>query len=222
MLISTLLIFVPISLGMIAHLYVQIQFRRLKNVYLTSGVKGQSVALQILQSVGIFDVVIDEIEDELGDYYDPTKKNLILSTHSFHGTSISSVALAAHEAGHALQDKIGYRWIVLRMKLIPTTLILSQLLPILFFIGFFMQAVFVVKMTAFIYSILFILQWMTLGVEIDASKRASQLLLKLGIVNKDELTHVQPMLKAAVFIYFASFVSSFSDLFHLLLSSKQK
>jgi uncharacterized protein len=93
------------------------------------GLTGREAAEAVMAQAGITDVTIEEIEGHLTDHYDPTNKRLALSSENYRGTSLAAIGVAAHEAGHAIQHKIGYQMLNLRMALVPATRIVSGVLP---------------------------------------------------------------------------------------------
>ena len=140
-----------------------------------------------MRAGGVGDVEIVPINGTLTDHYDPTKKVLALSRDNYYGTSIAALGVAAHEAGHAIQHKVGYAPLNLRMALVPITNFACQLLPIVMLGGFFLfQSVTTLYIGVAIYLILAVFQLVTLPVEFNASARAKESLKKLGIVGYGE------------------------------------
>jgi Zn-dependent membrane protease YugP len=125
MIIWILLIIVPLLFGLYAQMRVSSAYR--KNVQIPSrrGVTGREAAAAVMQSAGIHDVEIVRVEGELTDHYDPSKKRLALSEYNYDGTSLAALGVAAHEAGHAIQDKVGYSMMNIRQTLVPMTQIAS-------------------------------------------------------------------------------------------------
>ena len=133
-----------------------------------------------------------------------------VSKNNYYGTSLAAIGVAAHEIGHALQDKESYAPLQLRMSLVPITNFACQFLPLVIFGGFIFPAMgsSLLLIGVFIYLILTIFQLITLPVEFDASKRAKNQLVRLGILHSDELDGVTETLDAAAYTYVAAFVSS--------------
>jgi Zn-dependent membrane protease YugP len=130
--------------------------------------------------------------------------------------------VAAHEAGHAIQHKVGYSMLQARMALVPVTNIASQILPISLFAGIFFlpfQQVFMV--VALCYAVLTLFQLITLPVEFDASARAKQELVGLGIIGEDELVGVRKTLDAAAWTYVAAFISSLAWMVYYFLAARR-
>ena len=133
-----LLIGVPLLLGLIAQMKVSSAFKRWSNVAATSGVNGAEAAREILSAANIHDVDVVEINDMLGDHYDPSNKRLCLSTDVYNTPSVAALGIAAHEVGHAIQHAKGYAPLKLRMAVVPATMLVSNVLPILLLAGIFL------------------------------------------------------------------------------------
>jgi hypothetical protein len=169
-----------------------------------------------MQAAGIRDVAIVATPGTLTDHYDPSKKQLALSEGNYNGTSIAALGVAAHEAGHAIQHKVGYSMLNLRMALVPITMFSSKLLPFVILGGFFFKMMGAIWLGIGVYMVLTIFQMITLPVEFDASKRAKEELAGLSIVQSDEMEGVRKTLDAAAWTYVAAFVASLGNLLYLL------
>ena len=156
------------------------------------------------------------------DHYDPSKKRLALSQDNYNGTSLAALGVAAHEAGHAIQHKVGYSMLNLRMSLVPITSFSSKLLPFVIIGGFLLigsssaLGESMIWIGVGIYMILTLFQLITLPVEFDASKRAKEELMDLSIVQAGEMEGVRKTLDAAAWTYVAAFVASLGYLIYLL------
>ena len=150
----------------------------------------------------------------------PIGKKLALSKENYHGTSLAALGVAAHEAGHAVQHKVGYGALKARMALVPITNIASSVLPIVMIGSFFViggaMSLTLLKLGILCYVVLTVFQLITLPVEYDASARAKSELVALGILGNDEMVGVNKTLNAAALTYVAAFVSSLSYLIYLL------
>ncbi len=210
-------IIIPIIIGLYAQMKVSSAYERYVRVRTRNGLSGRDAAEAVLRAAGIDDVDIVEIDGKLTDHYDPTRKVLALSREIYRGTSIASVGVAAHEAGHAVQHKTQYAPLSLRMALVPVTNFASQLLPIVMLGGFFLfHSITTIYVAVGIYLVLAVFQLVTLPVEFDASNRAKRYLYSLGIVEPDERGGVACVLNAAAFTYVAAFVSSLGWLLYML------
>ena len=212
------LIIVPIIIGVWAQSRVSGAYSHYSQISSASGLTGRDAAAAVMRAGGVGDVEIVPINGTLTDHYDPTKKVLALSRDNYYGTSIAALGVAAHEAGHAIQHKVGYAPLNLRMALVPITNFACQLLPIVMLGGFFLfQSVATLYVGVAIYLILAVFQLVTLPVEFNASARAKESLKKLGIVGYgEEAKGVDDVLDAAALTYVAAFVSSLGWLLYML------
>lgn len=167
---------------------------------------------------GINDVEITETSGHLTDHYDPVHKRLVLSSENYRGTSLAALGVAAHEAGHAIQHKIGYSMLKTRMALVPITMITSQMLPFIMIGGFFFGGLggIMLDLGIICYAVLTLFHLVTLPVEFDASRRARVELVGLGIIDRDEMPGVSQTLNAAALTYVAAFMTSLLHLLYLL------
>ena len=195
-----------------------------------SGMTGGQAAREILDRNGLRSVGIEEVEGELTDHYDPTKRTVFLSAASYEGNSVASVGVAAHEVGHALQHKDAYGPLGLRMALVPITGIASRMAGIVVFIGFALSFVkgFLGLGSIFmwggigLFSVLAFFQIVTLPVEYDASRRAKEQLVRLGMVSDRERDGVENMLNAAALTYVAALATSLLELLKWILLARSR
>jgi uncharacterized protein len=223
---TTLIIFViviipAIILGLWAQMRVGSAYKKWSKVGSRSGMTGYEAAQYVMREAGIADVKIVAISGHLTDHYNPATKELALSEENYYGRSLAAVGVAAHEAGHAVQHKVGYSMLKLRMSLAPATSFASNLLPVIILLGFFIGMVSQLAMVgAAIYGILTVFQLVTLPVEFNASARAKERLVGLGILSKDEMEGVNDTLDAAAWTYVAAFVASLGWLLYYLAASR--
>lgn len=192
-----------------------------KNLKIPSrgGITGREAAAAVMERAGITDVSIEETDGLLSDHYDPIHKTLVLSSANYRGTSLAAIGVSAHEAGHAIQHKIGYKLLEFRMALVPATQIASGIIPFIYlasFIFFRGLSGMVLDIAIICYAVLTLFQLVTLPVEYDASRRAKTELVSLGILDRDEMPGVNQTLDAAALTYLAAFVSSLLVLLQLL------
>ena len=192
-------------------------YKNYKTIKIKSNISGVEVARKILDANGLKDVHVVKIKGELTDHYDPSRKVVRLSNHIFNEETIASVAVAAHECGHALQDKDGYIFMKIRSMLVPVVNFITYIGYAVALIslmagvtGYLMVGILIVLMAV-------IFQLITLPVEFDASKRALIELEKLSIIDKEEKESAKEMLDAAAFTYVASFISSVMNLLRLII-----
>lgn len=216
-----MLIIIPFILGLWAQMRVTSTYRKWSNVRSKGGLTGAEAAEAVMERAGIRDVEIVEVPGHLTDHYDPMHKRLALSRENYRGTSLAAIGVAAHEAGHAIQHKIGYAPLKARAALIPITNFASQLLPFVILGGFFFGMFGLIKLGVLIYLILAVFQLVTLPVEFDASRRARLELVNLNIIEKSEVEGVVDTLDAAGWTYVAAFIASLGNLIYLLLLSRR-
>ncbi|GIK73933.1 MAG: zinc metallopeptidase [Chloroflexota bacterium] len=201
----------PLLLGLWAQFRVQSAFRQYSKVRIGNGMTGAQMARLILDSNGLQTVAVERVNGMLSDHYDPRGKVLRLSDSVFGTPSVAAVGVAAHEAGHALQDKLHYGPLRLRSAIVPAVSIGSWLGPIIFMIGFFMSGA-TGNMIAIIGLLFFgmtaVFALVTLPVEFDASKRAKQQLATIGAISPQELKGVSQVLDAAALTYVAAAVQA--------------
>ncbi len=214
-----LLLIITAGLGMYAHYRISSAYNKYSKIKTKSGITGREAAGYILKKAGIYDVEVVSVNGHLSDFYDPINKQLALSQENFSGNSLAAVGVAAHETGHAIQHKVGYKALQMRMTLIPITNISSKVLPFVIMTGFIlgkMGGIFI-DIGIICYAILTFFHLVTLPVEFDASRRARIELMDLGIIDNMESVGVVKTLNAAGFTYVASFVSSLLNLIYLIM-----
>lgn len=221
MLIWAILIIIPMLFGFYAQMRVSSAYNKNVQIGSRGRITGREAAAAVMESAGIHDVEIVEVEGTLSDHYDPMNKRLALSSPNYRGYSLAAVGVAAHEAGHAIQHKIGYSMMKFRQVLVPTTQIASGASQFLIIIGIVLGAkaaggIFLM-LGAVALAIICLFQLVTLPVEFDASRRAKAQLVNLGIVQRDEMEGVHETLDAAALTYVAAFVASLGSLLHILM-----
>ena len=208
-------------LGIWAQIKLHSTYAKYSQVPVESGRTGAETARRILDSAGLTEMPVEEVEGKLSDHYDPTKRALFLSSDNFHGTSVAAVGVAAHEAGHALQHQAAYGLFSLRMALVPVTQFASFAYMGIFFLGLILGMMKVVlPIIIVIFSVLALFQLVTLPVEYDASSRAKEQLFRLGLVREDERAGVSKVLHAAALTYVAALVSSVLDLLYYVMAAR--
>lgn len=220
MMLWIFLIGVPILLGLWAQMRVSSAFSQWKQVAATSGVTGAQAAREILSAANIRDVEVVEINDMLGDHYDPSNKRLCLSTDVYRTPSVAALGIAAHECGHAIQHQKAYAPLQWRMAIVPLTMIVSNILPFVILAGFFipMLGYKAIMIAAVCYTVLAIFQLITLPVEFDASRRAKIILQQMNMIRPgEEAGGVNKVLDAAALTYVAAFVATLGTLLYYIL-----
>ena len=179
------------------------------------GYTGEQAARAILDSNGLYNVSIEMVRGHLSDHYDPRRNVVRLSQDVYYGTSITSVAVAAHECGHAMQHAKGYAPLNLRSSLVPVVNFASNASWLLIALGLFMNGAFL-KIGILLFSATVLFQLVTLPVEFNASSRALVQLGNLGIVDSQELRGSKRVLNAAALTYVAAALTSILQLLRLL------
>ena len=190
-------------------------FNTYKKIHSVKGITAKEACEKILNSAGVTGVSIKPVDGILTDHYNPQNKTVNLSKDVYNSTSLSSLGVAAHEVGHAIQHYEKYKPLRLRNFLITVNNICSQFFWILIIIGFFLSAfayvyygeIFLYVGMAF-YGISLLISIITYPVEKNASKRALDLLVKNDILDQTEVKGAEVVLKAAAQTYFAGIVVS--------------
>jgi Zn-dependent membrane protease YugP len=197
-------------------------FGKYSQVPVESGLTGAQAARRILDNAGLNDVPVEEVEGQLTDHYDPTKRALFLSSDNYSGNSIAAVGVAAHETGHALQHQAAYAMLNLRMALVPVTQFASTIYGGILLLGWVMGMMkIMLPIIIVVFAIITLFQLITLPVEYDASNRAKAQLFRLGLVREDERAGVAKVLDAAALTYVAALVSSLLTLLYYISASRR-
>ena len=206
---------------------VQSTFQRFAKVGVRSGYSGAQAAQAVLQSAGVQGVRIERHEGFLTDHYDPLAKALRLSPHVYDGQSISSIAVAAHEAGHAIQDKVGYLPLVWRSALVPLCNVGNMLWFLPFMAGLLLRQLSFAPLLIWkgigLFAAVVVFQLITLPTEFNASNRAKAVLASTGIVStQQEADGVKRVLDAAALTYVAAAAASVLQLIDLVLRQRRE
>ncbi len=208
-------------IGIWAQAKLHFAFSKYSQVPVESGLTGAEAARRILDSAGLNDMPVEEVEGRLSDHYDPSKRALFLSTDNYHGNSIAAVGVAAHEAGHALQHLHQDAMFNLRMALVPITQFASFAWMGILLLGFFLHLIpHYLLFAVAIFAVLTLFQLVTLPVEYDASARAKEQLFRLGLVRESERAGVSKVLNAAALTYVAALVTSVLELVYFIAAAR--
>lgn len=211
--ISLLLI---IILPILASLYVNISYKNNLKKKPNNDLTGYDVARKILDENGLKDVLILETGGTLTDHYDSSRKVIKLSKSIYNGNTIASNAVAAHEVGHAIQDKEGYLFLKFRSFIFPVVSFLSNISYYVILIGFLFEFMELVWFGIFAVSAGLLFQIITLPVEFNASSRAKKELERLNISNDRDISGVSNMLTAAALTYVAGVLAGIIQLLRLI------
>jgi Zn-dependent membrane protease YugP len=179
---------------------------------------GAEAARRVLDAAGLHDVEIEPVAGELSDHYDPHDRVLRLSTGVYGNRSMAAVGIAAHEAGHALQHAMNYAPLFLRNLAVPAASFGSNISYILIFIGAVISGLhWLVWAGILLFGCVVFFQLVNLPVEFDASSRAKDELVSLGIINQDGLVYMRRVLNAAAWTYVAATLQSLLTLLYYIV-----
>lgn len=211
------LVIIGAIITLAAQFFLNSRYNKYKNIRSNEGMTGCEVARKILDDNGLSDVYVTEVSGTLSDHYDPTRKVVRLSKDIFHGSSIASISVAAHECGHAVQHKEGYFFIKLRGFLVPFVNFASKFGYIAIFIGLLFSWLDLAWAGVGLLLLLLVFQLITLPTEFNASKRALEFLKMNGILDDSEIDGSRKMLTAAALTYVAGLASTILELLRLVL-----
>ncbi len=203
-------------LPLCAQLYVSSTYKKYLKVKSACKLTGYDMAKQILDNNGLGNLYIVETKGTMTDHYDPTRKIIRLSTDVFNENSVSSIAIAAHECGHAIQDKEGYYFFRIRSKIVPIVSLATKLAYIILLIGVILEFMDLIFTGIVLVGFGLVFQLVTLPVELDASKRALSEMEKCVVLSNDT-EGVKVMLKSAALTYVAAVLSSALEVFRLII-----
>lgn len=212
--IYLLLLIVPA----IASFNINNNYKKYKKVNLNKKLSGFEVARKILDENGLNDIYIVEVPGNLTDCYDPSRKTVKLSSDIFHGETIAAASVAAHECGHAVQDKENYSWMKLRSSIFPIVSIANKIAYVTLVIGFILQTFDLIMLSVCLTGASLIFQLITLPVEFDASARANKNLADLHLVDEGELDGTKKMLKSAAMTYVAGVLTTMLQMLYYILA----
>jgi uncharacterized protein len=219
--------------GLLLGLYAQFKLTSTYNRYvrepLESGLSGAEAARAILDHAGLQNVDVHPVQGHLTDHYDPLKHALFLSEENYGGRSIAAVGVAAHEAGHALQHQAAYAPLQLRMMLVPATNFATKAAFLILGAGMLLTFIGIISVKLFAallpfaigaYAVVTFFQLITLPVEYDASRRAKDQLLRLGLISNQERASVSRVLNAAALTYVAGLVTAVFQMLRLVMIAR--
>lgn len=209
-----MLMLVTAALGMFAQAYINKTYAKWSQVPSPGGRTGAEMARTMLQTYGAGNVGIERVAGRLTDHYDPSDNNLHLSDENLSGGSVASVAVACHEAGHAVQFAQGYAFGNFRTALVPVVNISMRFWSILFFGGVMLNMVGLIRAAVVLYAFSVAFHLITLPVEIDASRRAVAYLDQYG--TELDTRGSKEVLTAAALTYVAAALSSLIQLLYLM------
>jgi hypothetical protein len=221
----TIFLLIPaFILAMVAQTKVKSAYNRYLRVPVRNGMTGAQTARRILDANGLTDVPVGVVQGELSDHYDPTKRSVSLSPDVYNQPTVASVAIAAHECGHALQHQQGYSLLMIRNTIAKPVSFISMASWPLLIIGILMinagkltQGNMIFDIGVFAFAAVVLFHLVTLPVELNASSRALAQLEKEGIVAAEEKAGAKKVLSAAALTYVAALAMAVAQLLRLLL-----
>ena len=200
-----------------ASIKVNLSYKKYVKIDNEKKLTGFDVARRILDENNLGEIYVVETKGTMSDHYDPGRKTVRLSTDVYHGTSISSLAIAAHECGHAIQDKEGYTWFKIRSMIFPIINIGQKIAYVVMIIGLFLSYMNYVYAAIGFTFLGLLFELVTLPVEFDASKRAKKIVLSDGMISDSEKSGVDAVLNSTAFTYVAAVISSMLEMLYLLM-----
>lgn len=197
----------------------QRKFKKYSQIVNSSGLTGAEVAMKMLHDNGLYDVQVTHVEGQLTDHYNPTNKTVNLSEGVYNSNSIMAAAVAAHECGHAVQHACAYAPLNMRSQLVPIVSFASQWVTWVILAGIFLLEVFpqllLIGILMFATTTLF--SFVTLPVEIDASRRALVWLESAGMTNYTNHEYAKDALKSAAYTYVVAALGSLATLIYYIM-----
>jgi Zn-dependent membrane protease YugP len=212
---------VPLLFGLWAQFQVKSTFKRYSQVPTASGMTGAQAADAVLRNSGVTGVGIQPVAGQLSDHYDPRTKTLNLSEDVGGAATVAALGVAAHEAGHAVQDARGYKPMQIRSTLVPAASIGSQLWIWPAFLGLILGSTGLVNVGLVLFLAVVVFQLVTLPVEFDASHRAIVALEGGGLLGAEELSGARKVLRAAALTYIAALAASIGQLIYFFVASRR-
>jgi uncharacterized protein len=212
---------VPLLFGLWAQLKVKRTFAKYSQVAPRNGMSGAEAAAAVLRSSGLRDLTIRPVAGRLTDHYDPRNRTLNLSADVGQASSLAALGVAAHEAGHAIQDARRYAPMRVRQALVPAATVGQSLWFIPVVLGLILGLTGLVTIGLVLFAAIVLFQLVTLPVEFDASKRALVALEGDGLLAADEVPGARAVLNAAALTYIAGFVAALGQLIYFFLLSRE-
>jgi len=211
---------VPLLFGLWAQMKVKRTFAKYSKVPPRNGMSGADAAAAVLRSSGLPQLKIRPVAGRLTDHYDPRSRTLNLSADVGQASSLAALGVAAHEAGHAIQDANRYLPMRIRQTLVPAATIGQSLWFIPVFLGLILNITGLITVGLVFFAAIVLFQLVTLPVEFDASKRALVALEGQGLLARDEVPGARAVLNAAALTYIAGFVAALGQLIYFFALSR--
>lgn len=195
------------------------KFKRYSRIPVDGGLTGREVAMRMLRDNGIYDVTVTSTSGSLTDHYNPTNKTVNLSEDVYNTCSVAAAAVAAHECGHAVQHAVAYGPLKMRSSLVPVVSFASNWIQWVLLIGIFTVNQFpsILGVGIALFALTTLFSFVTLPVEIDASRRAVKWLSTAGITNYSNHTAAVSALRSAAYTYVVAALSSLATLVYYIM-----
>lgn len=217
---SYLILFFGIAIvSYLVQLNLQSKFKKFSKMPIGNGMTGHDIAVKMLHDNGIYDVQVISTSGQLTDHYNPTNKTVNLSEGVYNSTSIAAAAVAAHECGHAVQHAVAYAPLQMRSKLVPVVSFASNWMTWILLIGIITVQTFpgILLAGIVLFAMTTLFSFVTLPVEIDASRRALAWLSASGITNRNNHPAASSALRSAAYTYVVAALSSLATLIYYVM-----
>lgn len=212
-----ILVLIGMIISMMAQANIQKKFSKYSSVKTQKNISGRDVANYIIDTNSYNDIKVKRTRGSLSDYFNPVTKEVALSDTSLKGTSIASVAVAAHEFGHVIQFKEGYIPLRIKSYIVPVVNLGSRLSMPAILLGLIFSNPRLIDIGIFLFSFMLIFQLVTLPVEFNASRRALNVLESSGMLIGQENDFAKDMLKSAALTYVAAALTTALQFLRLLI-----
>ena len=214
------IIFIGVAIiSLLVQRNLQRKFKKYSEIGNSSGLTGAEVAMKMLHDNGLYDVQVTHVEGQLTDHYNPTNKTVNISEGVYNSNSIMAAAVAAHECGHAVQHARAYGPLTMRSQLVPIVSFASQWVTWVILAGIFLLEVFpqVLLVGILLFATTTLFSFVTLPVEIDASRRALVWLESSGMTNYTNHAYAKDALKSAAYTYVVAALGSLATLIYYIM-----
>lgn len=211
------LLILAFALTIWAQFKVKGTFKKFADVPASTGLTGYQAARRMLDSHGLEDVPIEAVAGQLTDHYDPINRVVRLSEPVYYERSISAIAVACHEIGHAIQHKESYPFLVARHRIFPIVNFASGIAPFLLIAGFLFSAFGLIQLGILFFAVTVVFQLITLPVEFNASNRARDIMVAEGYIRPEEEKGIAKVLNSAALTYVAAALLSLVELLRFIL-----
>ena len=206
-------------LSWIVSMTLKSKFKKYSKIPIENGMSGKDVAEKMLRDNGIYDVKVGSVNGQLTDHYNPLTKTINLSQEVYSGRSVAAAAVAAHESGHAVQHANAYAWLGFRSNLVPVVSFTSKYVQWILLIGILVVERFpaLLLLGIVLFALTTIFSFITLPVEINASKRALVWLNTSGITNVENHDKAEDALRWAAYTYVVAALGSLATLLYYIM-----